>query len=231
MANTIAAYLLDGLGPNTSRSYFIAVGLLAAADTPPLAVDDAESVASGSPVQVAVLDNDLAVAPAALVPSSVSIVIAPPNGDAIANSDGTITYTSDVGYTGFDTLTYQVLDNEGAAAQADLVMTVTTALARKGGIGRYSRKRRRLMVDGELYTVYTKADERAVLAQYVKSQRLVLEAAEEHDKPAIRARIRRVEKRRDSAVNAMLAEIQAQEARMRQLQDEDEEILALLVLH
>ncbi|MFN5253565.1 MAG: Ig-like domain-containing protein, partial [Chitinophagaceae bacterium] len=46
-----------------------------------------------------------------LVPSSVSIVTQPVNGTAVANSDGTITYTPTSGFSGNDSLVYKVCDN------------------------------------------------------------------------------------------------------------------------
>jgi gliding motility-associated-like protein len=46
-----------------------------------------------------------------LVPSSVSIVTPSINGTAVANADGTITYTPNTGFSGNDSLLYKVCDN------------------------------------------------------------------------------------------------------------------------
>jgi len=46
------------------------------------------------------------------------------NGTAAFNSDGTLTYTPDVGFTGTDTLTYKIFDNDGASDTALLSIDV-----------------------------------------------------------------------------------------------------------
>jgi hypothetical protein len=45
--------------------------------------------------------------------SSVAVVVAPANGAAVVNADGTITYTPNPGFSGVDTFTYSV---EGSTA-------------------------------------------------------------------------------------------------------------------
>ncbi|MFM1929730.1 MAG: hypothetical protein RL387_1058 [Bacteroidota bacterium] len=50
-----------------------------------------------------------------LVPSSVSVVTQPVNGTAVANADGTITYTPTTGFSANDSLVYNVCDNASPA--------------------------------------------------------------------------------------------------------------------
>ncbi|GAA4421293.1 hypothetical protein GCM10023187_57080 [Nibrella viscosa] len=82
----------------------------------PRATQDVVAGALGQPVTVSVLLNDLAGngqpanltgPPAANVTPPV-VVSGPANGTAIANPDGTITYTPAVGFAGSDTLVYRI---------------------------------------------------------------------------------------------------------------------------
>ena len=96
----------------------------------PVAEDDTGTVVSESEVLLTVLSNDddpdgeLAV-------NSVQIVTNGAHGVAVANSDGTVTYTHDVGDTAqSDTFTYRVSDDQGA--QSNLA-TVTLSITGGGG--------------------------------------------------------------------------------------------------
>ena len=58
--------------------------------------------------------------------SKVNITLAPTNGTAIANTNGTISYTSKSGFTGSDNLKYTVDDDEGKTSnEATVSITVT----------------------------------------------------------------------------------------------------------
>ncbi|WP_426000361.1 Ig-like domain-containing protein [Caulobacter sp. DWR1-3-2b1] len=57
---------------------------------------------------------------------TVAIVSQPTHGSALANADGTITYTPDVGYTGPDSFTYKVSDGRGGEATATVSVTVAS---------------------------------------------------------------------------------------------------------
>ncbi|GIE97951.1 Ig-like domain-containing protein [Paractinoplanes rishiriensis] len=48
----------------------------------------------------------------------------PAHGTAVLNADGTVTYTPDPGFTGTDTFTYEVVDEDGNVAQASIIVTV-----------------------------------------------------------------------------------------------------------
>ncbi|ACL66590.1 outer membrane adhesin like protein [Anaeromyxobacter dehalogenans 2CP-1] len=89
----------------------------------PVALADTASTAEGSPAIVPVLANDVVLD----LPPSVTIASAPVHGTAVANADGTVTYTPAAGWNGTDVFTYQVADLDGQAAQADVTVTVTPA--------------------------------------------------------------------------------------------------------
>lgn len=101
------------------------------------------------------------------------------------------------------------------------------APARKpGGVGGRKRRPRRIMIDGRLHTVQSAAEERMLLGKYLEQQRQALEVAEPAHVPAIKARIKRAEKRQAVAVNGEAVEAAE---RLQRLQAEDDEILIMLV--
>ncbi|MBA2318697.1 MAG: cell wall-binding repeat-containing protein [Euzebyales bacterium] len=88
----------------------------------PVAVDDAATTVRDSPVTIDVLAND---SDADGDPLTVAAVTDPPEGVAVVNGDGTVTYTPGAGFTGTDTFDYQVEDGRGGAADATVTVTVT----------------------------------------------------------------------------------------------------------
>jgi len=93
-------------------------------NSPPVAVNDNASTTEGIPVSVGVTTND-SDSDGTLVPSSVLVTTAPSDGVAVANSTpGVVTYTPNAGFSGTDSFSYTVLDNDGAVSNAALV-TVT----------------------------------------------------------------------------------------------------------
>jgi hypothetical protein len=76
----------------------------------PRAVDDSVQTENLSTVTVAVLSNDVAGAQP-LVASSVTIVVTPNNGVATVLGDGSIRYVPASGFTGSETIRYEVCDN------------------------------------------------------------------------------------------------------------------------
>lgn len=94
---------------------------------PPVAVNDADGVATNGSVAINVLANDTATAPATIDPTTVTIVSAPAHGSAVVNATtGVITYS--VGNTPFtsDTFTYSVRDSNNIISN---VATVSIAIS------------------------------------------------------------------------------------------------------
>jgi uncharacterized repeat protein (TIGR03803 family) len=98
-------------------------------DTPPLAVDDTATTNAGQPVSIAVLANDTDPDGGSL---SIVSVSAPAHGGTAIAPNGSITYTPAAGFTGTDSFTYQVTDNQGGFATATVTVTVKT-----GGLARF----------------------------------------------------------------------------------------------
>ena len=92
-----ASYFFDGLGYCSANKY---LGVLADID----AVDDSTTVTKDIPLIIDVLGNDKG----NLNPATVIIMEEPSHGSVTVNPNGTITYTPNSGYTGIDSLKYQV---------------------------------------------------------------------------------------------------------------------------
>ncbi|HCE67825.1 MAG TPA: hypothetical protein DER40_09995 [Geobacter sp.] len=89
---------------------------------PPLAVDDADGVATGGSVAINVLANDTATAPATIDPTKVVIVSSPAHGTAVVNpATGVITYTPDLGPDTGDSFTYTVRDSNNIISNVAIV--------------------------------------------------------------------------------------------------------------
>jgi hypothetical protein len=89
----------------------------------PVANDDSESTDEDNAVTINVVDNDTD-ADGSIDPTTVTIVTNPANGVAVANGDGTVTYTPDADFNGTNTFTYTVKDDLGAVSDPATV-TVT----------------------------------------------------------------------------------------------------------
>lgn len=94
-------------------------------NTPPVAVNDGSSAASGLPVTIDVLANDTDNDGSLLV-NTLSIVSPPINGTASINPDATITYTSNAEFIGADAFTYTVQDNDNTISNAATVTIIVT---------------------------------------------------------------------------------------------------------
>lgn len=78
---------------------------------PPVVVNDIDSTTDGTQISIDVLSNDSDI-DGNLMPNTVQVVTGPSNGVATVNSvTGVINYTPSVGFSGIDTLVYQVCDN------------------------------------------------------------------------------------------------------------------------
>ena len=105
---TVTVAVIDPAGPNN----------------PPLAADDSASTDEGDPVVITVLSNDID-------PDGDTITVTSAtngtNGTTTVNGDGTVTYTPAGGFTGIDTFTYTVCDDDGTPLCDTATVTVTIA--------------------------------------------------------------------------------------------------------
>ncbi len=88
---------------------------------PPVANDDAASANGSAPLTIDVVANDTDIDGDTL---SVASVTDPPNGTAVNNGDGTVTYTADAAFLGTDTFTYTASDGNGGTDTATVTVTV-----------------------------------------------------------------------------------------------------------
>jgi len=87
----------------------------------PIAVRDRVTTLRNRPVNINVLANDYD-PDGTIDPSSVTIVLTPrKGGNVFVNSNGIITYTPRIGYSGNDFFTYTITDNRGGVSNAALV--------------------------------------------------------------------------------------------------------------
>lgn len=94
----------------------------------PIAVNDVATTVLNTAKIITVLANDFDPGQGgALDPTTVTVVVAPnTGGTAIANPDGTITYTPRLNFIGIERFSYTVKDNSGALSnRAQVTVTVT----------------------------------------------------------------------------------------------------------
>lgn len=88
--------------------------------------DSVEVEDNNAPITINVLENDTYPEGSEVV---VTITDEPNHGTAVVNPDGTITYTPNPGFTGTDTIVYEVCHPDLGCEEAVLVITVNNALA------------------------------------------------------------------------------------------------------
>ena len=113
--------IADGHGGTASASVTVNI---AAVNDPPVAVNDSATTAQGVPVTISVLSNDTDIDSASLAVAGVSD---PPHGTAVANANGTVTYTPDPGYSGPDAFGYTATDGSATSNVATVSISVTAA--------------------------------------------------------------------------------------------------------
>lgn len=128
------AFVITGSGERTAESFdgnpnaapllHIEYTVPEGPNTTPVASDDTAITRAGQAVAIPVLANDT---DADGDPLSVTSVSAPANGQASINSDGTITYTPNAGFTGTDSFTYAISDPGGLSNTGTVNLTVTPA--------------------------------------------------------------------------------------------------------
>jgi hypothetical protein len=100
----------------------VTVNVTQAPNNCPTAGDDAATTEENEPVQISVLANDSDPDGDALTVTGTSD---PPNGNAVANPDNTVTYTPDANFIGNDSFTYTITDGRGCNKTATVTVSVT----------------------------------------------------------------------------------------------------------
>ncbi|MDX1449965.1 MAG: Ig-like domain-containing protein, partial [Acidimicrobiia bacterium] len=90
---------------------------------PPVANDDSDSTNEDTAVNTGVLAND-SDPEGSLDPATTGVTGAPSNGSAVAQPDGSITYTPDPDFNGADAYIYEVCDSGGLCDTATVSITI-----------------------------------------------------------------------------------------------------------
>ena len=116
--------VIDSRGATSSPATirFLATG---SNDAPTAVDDDGGFNDRNGSVQIDVLVNDFDLDGSPLDRTSVTIVSAPSNGTLAIGGTGIVTYTSGLNFTGSDSFTYRMKDDEGAQSLMSNVATVT----------------------------------------------------------------------------------------------------------
>ena len=111
-ADSFTYTAFDGAADSNTATVNVTVNEVPPANEPPIAVDDAASMGARQPaVNVDVLAND---SDPEGGPLTIVNLTQPANGRASIALDGTILYRPNRGFTGTDTFTYRVQDDQGA---------------------------------------------------------------------------------------------------------------------
>ncbi len=121
-AITLTCTATDDKGAQTSSSATIVVGVTPVNDAP-VAHDDTAEVAQNGTVDIPVLANDTDVDGDTLTPTSIGN-LNPSGASAVANLDGTVTFTPPAGYTGSASFTYKASDGQATSNPATVDLTV-----------------------------------------------------------------------------------------------------------
>ncbi|MFD0916458.1 Ig-like domain-containing protein, partial [Pseudahrensia aquimaris] len=117
--DTFTYTITDGNGGFSTAE--VKVTVEADPDLPPVAVDDAATTPSGTPVAIDVLVNDNDPDGGMVTVTSVTNGA---NGTVTIGADGRPVYTPNAGFTGTDTFTYVITDDEGETDTATVTVTV-----------------------------------------------------------------------------------------------------------
>jgi len=86
-------------------------------------VNDTATTNEDTPVLINILAND-SDSDGSIDPTTVAIISGPANGSVVVNGAGQVTYTPNGNYSGNDSFSYRVCDNDGACATATVSITV-----------------------------------------------------------------------------------------------------------
>jgi large repetitive protein len=115
--DTVTYTITDGNGGTSTATVTITV---APVNDPPVAVNDIAATAEDQPVTISVLSND---SDADGDPLTVTAATSP-NGTAIINPDGTITFTPGANFNGPATINYTISDGNGGTSNATVTVNV-----------------------------------------------------------------------------------------------------------
>lgn len=122
---TLSYTVSDGQGGSASASVLITVNPVDTPNNAPVAVDDTADVDQGANVLIDVLSNDSDPDGDTLIITSVT---ASANATAVIEGDA-IRYTPNAGFSGPDTITYEVSDGAGGTATASVQVEVAAVQA------------------------------------------------------------------------------------------------------
>ena len=114
-----------------SNAATVTVTVSASTNVAPKAFNDSADTTLNTQVTINVVSNDTD-SDGTINPATVVVASIPANGTAVAQSNGTVVYTPNAGYTGKDTFTYTVKDNLGGISNAATV-TVTVGFVIDNG--------------------------------------------------------------------------------------------------
>jgi hypothetical protein len=118
-------YTVEDNGGAVSNEATVTVEVTAG-NQPPVANDDTATTSKNAPVTINVVANDID-GDGTIDETTVSIVMGVSDGSTFDNGNGTVTYTPDTGFTGTDTFSYTVNDNDGATSNEATVTVEVTA--------------------------------------------------------------------------------------------------------
>ena len=110
-----------------------------AAKAAPVAANDTATSTDDAEVTINVIANDTD-SDGTIDPTSVQIVSQPGHGTTSTTSTGSVVYTPAAGYSGSDSFTYTVKDNQGAVSNVATVTLTVTAAAQPPPSGGTSSK-------------------------------------------------------------------------------------------
>ena len=118
-AGTEATLFFDllGFGSRDGSVTIDNVAILGDTSDFPTANDDAVTTTQGNAIAIDVLSNDTDT-DGELDPSTLEIVVAPTSGTVTINANGTVTYTPEEDFTGFDEFIYVVRDRDDVISNA-----------------------------------------------------------------------------------------------------------------
>ncbi|MBX7181543.1 MAG: tandem-95 repeat protein, partial [Bacteroidia bacterium] len=108
--DTLIYQVCDNGMPVLCDTAIVIINVSSLPNVPPIANRDDNATAFNTPITFNILSNDNGTDDGLSI-TSVTIVDQPNNGNVTYNSDSTIIYTPNNGFTGIDTLIYQVCDN------------------------------------------------------------------------------------------------------------------------